>query len=211
MFTGLVSEIATIRALRKTSGGLLLDIKAPRSAQSLGEHDSVCCSGACLTVLRRKGDTFTVEAVEETLKKTTLGKLKRGSPLNIELALRLGDRLGGHIVQGHIDCVGRIAGIEKRGSSWFVDVAYPSRFSKYLIPVGSVAVDGVSLTAASVSQRAFGVSIIPYTWEHTIFQYASKGMEVNLEFDLLGKYVENMMIGRAAGQITEERLRQWGY
>ena len=211
MFTGLISEIATIRALRKTSGGLLLDIKAPRSAQSLAEHDSVCCNGACLTVLRRKGDTFTVEAVEETLKKTTLGKMKRGSALNIELALRLGDRLGGHIVQGHVDCVGRIAGIEKRQSSWFVEVAYPSRFSKYLIPVGSVAVDGVSLTAASVSKRAFGVSIIPYTWEHTIVQYASKGQEVNLEFDLLGKYVENMMIGGAAGQITEERLRQWGY
>jgi riboflavin synthase len=211
VFTGLVSEIAKIQGLRKTAGGVTLEIKAPVSAPNLGEHDSVCCNGVCLTVTGRKGDTFLVEAVEETLKKTTLGALKKGSPLNLELALRVGDRMGGHIVQGHVDCVGKIIGIEKRASSWFIDVGYPVRFSKYLIPVGSVAVDGVSLTVAAVARRAFSVSIIPYTWEQTIIQYAAEGQAVNLEFDLIGKYVENMMAGAAGKNLTEERLREWGY
>ena len=210
MFTGLVSEIAKVQSLRRSAGGVKLEIKAPRSAANLNEHDSVCCNGVCLTVTKRKGETFLAEAVEETLKKTTLGKLKKGSPLNLELALRVGDRMGGHIVQGHVDCTGKIAAIEKRASSWFVEIGYPARFSKYLIPVGSIAVDGVSLTVASVSKRTFGVSIIPYTWAQTILQYAAKGREVNLEFDLIGRYVENMMAGVGGKGLTEERLREWG-
>lgn len=188
-----------------------MEIDAPRSAGSLNEHDSVCCNGVCLTVTRRRGDSFVVEAVEETLMKTTLGKLKKGSRLNLELALRVGDRMGGHIVQGHVDCVGKILGIEKRASSWFIEVGFPARFARYLIPVGSVAVDGVSLTVASVSKRAFGLSIIPYTWEQTIIQHAVKGQAVNLEFDLIGKYVENMMAGAGGKGLTEDRLREWGY
>jgi len=211
VFTGLISEIARIQGLRKTAGGIELEIRAPRSAGSLTAHDSVCCNGVCLTVTRRKGDSFLVEAVEETLRKTTLGKLKRGSLLNLELALRVGDRMGGHIVQGHVDCVGKISGIQKRASSWWIEIAYPARFSKYLIPVGSIAVDGVSLTVASVSKRAFGLSIIPYTWEKTIVQYAVRGQAVNLEFDLIGKYLENMIAGGGVKGLTEERLREWGY
>ena len=211
MFTGLVSEIARVQSLRKSAGGITLEIKAPSSAANLSQHDSVCCNGVCLTVTSRKGEAFLVEAVEETLKKTTLGKLKKGSPLNLELALRVGDRMGGHIVQGHVDCVGKIAAIERRASSWFVEVGYPTRFSKYLVPVGSIAVDGVSLTVASASKRTFGVSISPYTWGQTTLQHTAKGREVNLEFDLIGKYVENMMAGEGGGGLTEERLREWGY
>jgi riboflavin synthase len=211
VFTGLVSEIASIKGLRKTPGGIALEVKAPRAAGSLKEHDSVCCNGVCLTVSRREGEAFQVEAVEETLKKTTLNRLKKGSRLNLELALRVGDRMGGHIVQGHVDCVGKIMGIEKRASSWFIEFGYPASFSKYLIPVGSVAVDGVSLTVASVSKRAFGVSVIPFTWENTIIRYAEKGQEVNLEFDLIGKYVENMVGGKASKELTEGLLREWGY
>jgi riboflavin synthase len=211
VFTGLVCEIAKVQGLRKTAGGVVLEIKAPASAPNLGEHDSVSCNGECLTVTGKKRDTFLVEAVEETLKKTTIGALKRGSPLNLELALRVGDRMGGHIVQGHVDCVGKILGIEKRANSWFIEVGHPARFSRYLIPVGSVAVDGVSLTVAAVARRAFSVSIIPYTWEQTIIQYTVKGQEVNLEFDLIGKYVENMMPGAAGKDLTEERLRERGY
>ena len=211
MFTGLVSEIASIKGVRKTAGGITLEVKAPLAAGSLKEHDSVCCNGVCLTVSKREGETFQVEAVEETLRKTTLNRLKKGSRLNLELALRVGDRMGGHIVQGHVDCVGRIVGIEKRAGSWFIEFGYPVSFSKYLIPVGSVAVDGVSLTVASVSKRAFGVSVIPFTWENTIIQYAEKGQEVNLEFDLIGKYVENMVGGKAGKGVTEGLLREWGY
>jgi riboflavin synthase len=211
VFTGLVGEIARVQGLRKTAGGVVLEIQAPASAPSLGVHDSVCCNGVCLTVTRRKGDTFFVEAVEETLKKTTIGALKKGSRLNLELAVRAGDRMGGHIVQGHVDCVGKILGIEKRASSWLIGIGYPACFSRYLIPVGSVAVDGISLTVADVVRRSFSVSIIPYTWEQTTIQYAVKGQEVNLEFDLIGKYVESMMAGAAGKGLTEERLREWGY
>ncbi len=211
MFTGLVTEIGKIQSLRKTAGGLVLEIKAPGCASGLTEHDSVCCNGVCLTVTSRRGESFLVEAVEETLKKTTLGNLKIGSSLNLELALRMGDRMGGHIVQGHIDCVGRISAIEKRASSWLIDIAYPARFSKYLIPVGSIAVDGISLTVASVARRTFSVSIIPYTWGQTTLQKAGKGEEVNLEFDLIGKYVENMIAGAGGKGLTEARLREWGY
>ena len=130
---------------------------------------------------------------------------------NLELALRIGDRMGGHIVQGHVDCVGRISTIEKRASSWLIDIAYPARFSKYLIPVGSIAVDGISLTVASVARSTFSVSIIPYTWGQTTLQKAAKGQHVNLEFDLIGKYVENMVAGRGGKGLTETRLREWGY
>jgi len=211
VFTGLVTEIGRIQSIRRTAGGLVLEIKAPGSAAGLTEHDSVCCNGVCLTVTGRRGESFFVEAVEETLKKTTLGKLKKGSSLNLELALRIGDRMGGHIVQGHVDCVGRISAIEKRASSWLIDIAYPARFSKYLIPVGSIAVDGISLTVASVARRTFGVSIIPYTWGQTTLQKAAKGQEVNLEFDLIGKYVENMVAGAGGKGLTEARLRELGY
>jgi riboflavin synthase len=138
VFTGLVTEIGKIQSLRKTAGGMVLEIKAPGCAAGLTEHDSVCCSGVCLTVTSRRGESFLVEAVEETLKKTTLGNLKKGSSLNLELSLRIGDRMGGHIVQGHIDCVGRISAVEKRASSWLIDIDYPARFWKYLIPVGSL-------------------------------------------------------------------------
>jgi riboflavin synthase len=211
VFTGLISEIGRIQSLRKTAGGLILEIMAPGTAAGLTEHDSVSCNGVCLTVTSSRGESFLVEAVEETLKKTTLGKMKKGSALNLELALRLGDRMGGHIVQGHIDCVGRISAIERRASSWLIDVAYPARFSKYLIPVGSIAVDGISLTVASVARRTFTVSIIPYTWGQTTLQKAVKGQDVNLEFDLIGKYVENMVATGGEQGLTECRLREWGY
>jgi riboflavin synthase len=190
---------------------VVLEISAPVSAAGVDVHDSVCCNGVCLTVTSRKGESFVVEAVEETIRKTTLGRLKKGSHLNIELALRVGDRMGGHIVQGHVDCVGKISRVLERATSWFIEIGFPARFAKYLIPVGSVAVDGVSLTVAAVSERTFGVSIIPYTWEQTIIRDAKKGQEVNLEFDLIGKYVESMMAAKGAGGLTEDRLRGWGY
>lgn len=211
MFTGLVTEIGEVAKVQRSAGGVVMDIRAPRSAAGLGEHDSVCCNGVCLTVTGRKGEAFRVEAVEETLKKTTLGRLRKGSLLNLELALRLGDRMGGHIVQGHVDCVGKILAIDKQASSWLIEIGYPARFAKYLIPVGSIAVDGVSLTVASASKRAFTVSIIPYTWEQTIIRRAKRNQEVNLEFDLIGKYVENMMASGQEKRLTEARLREWGY
>jgi riboflavin synthase len=155
---------------------------------------------------------FAVQAVEETLKKTTLGTLKRGDPVNLEPALRLGDRLGGHLVQGHIDCVGTIVGISERAGSWLVEIAFPLSLRQYLVPVGSIAVDGISLTVASLAKASFVVSIIPYTYENTTLKRARKGQKVNLEFDLLGKYVESMLAARTNGEgITDRKLKHWGY
>lgn len=211
MFTGLITEVGKIQRLTKTGGGIRFDVEAPRSVGGLATHDSVSVNGVCLTVTGGSGKTFMVEAVEETLKKTTLSSLKRASRVNLELALKVGDRMGGHIVQGHVDCVGKIVRIENRESSRFIHIGYPKKFSKYVIPVGSIAVDGVSLTVASATPGEFGVSIIPYTMEQTILKDVAKGKDVNLEFDLIGKYVESMLSGERGERLTQARLGQWGF
>jgi riboflavin synthase len=157
--------------------------------------------------------SFSVEAVEETIRKTTIGKLKVSSRVNLELALRMGDRLGGHFVQGHVDCVGSVVGVQKRSSSWLVAIQFPEEFSRHIIPVGSIAVDGISLTVASVEEKRFVVSVIPYTLENTTLGDVQAGRLVNLEFDMIGKYVQNLVrAGESVeGGVTEERLREWGY
>lgn len=213
MFTGIIQETGKVVSARRMGGGVHLTITAPESCKELKVNDSVSVNGVCQTVIREAGGTFTVEAVEETLRKTTLGDLLAGSFVNIELPLRLNDRLGGHLVQGHVDCVGTIGGLEKKESSWLIDVDFPGEFSKYVIPVGSIAVDGVSLTVARIAGTRFTVSIIPHTLEKTTLSRAVAGMKVNLEFDLVGKYIERLVDGgeRPSSGLTAERLRSWGY
>jgi riboflavin synthase len=147
----------------------------------------------CLTVIRGTRSTFTVQAVEETLKKTNLGDLSVGCPVNLERPLLPDERMGGHFVLGHVDGVGRVARILKRKSSWIFWFRLPRRFERYLIPVGSIAVNGVSLTISSLRGNEFAVSIIPHTWEVTNFKYLQVGDYANLEFDMLGKYVERLL------------------
>jgi riboflavin synthase len=213
VFTGLIQEVGTVKALQKSGGGVALTINAPVSSRELSVHDSVAVNGVCLTVISVDGGAFSCEAVEETLRKTTLGGLKSSSRVNLELALRMGDRLGGHFVQGHIDCVGTIVSLEKKTRSWLLGVEFPREYSRYVIPVGSIAVDGVSLTAASVDGNRVVVSLIGYTLENTTLQGAGRGQSVNLEFDMVGKYVQNMLQGGEKGKdgLSQEKLREWGY
>ena len=157
---------------------------------------SIAVEGVCLTVIKRTPDTFEVQAVEETLKKTTLGKLKKGSPVNLERPLLPSDRLGGHFVLGHVDGQGKVSEVETRESSWIFWIQVPKRFSHHLVPVGSIAVNGVSLTISEVKSDYFAVSIIPHTMEVTTFHQLKRGVSVNLEFDILGKYVEQLLKAR---------------
>ena len=192
---------------------MTFSIDAPSSSPELSVHDSVAVNGVCLTVLSVDAGAFSCEAVEETLRKTTLGGLKTTSRVNLELALRMGDRLGGHFVQGHVDCVGTVDSVEKKASSWLVAIEFPGEFARHVIPVGSIAVDGISLTAASVEGNRLVVSLIGYTLENTTFKSVGKGQIVNLEFDMVGKYVQNLVQTGERGKdsLTREKLREWGY
>ncbi|HMK38439.1 MAG TPA: riboflavin synthase [Bacteroidota bacterium] len=215
MFTGIIEEIGRVAGVTREGGGVRLTVEAPASAQSLKINDSVSLNGACQTVIERSARAFTVQAVEETLSKTTLGEFVSGSEVNLELPVRLNERLGGHLVLGHVDCVGTIAGVEVRESSRMIAVSYPASFAKYVIPVGSIAVDGISLTVASAAGNEFTVSVIPHTLSKTTLSRARKGMRVNLEFDVIGKYVEKLVMTEKEslphGSLTAEKLRKWGY
>jgi riboflavin synthase len=216
MFTGIIREIGTVTSARNVGGGIHLSVKAPESSRALKVDDSVSVNGVCQTVIRKHGSVFTVEAVEETLSKTTLGQMAVGSRVNLELSVRLTDRLGGHLVQGHVDCVGTIGRVEKKASSWLISVRFPVAFNRYVIPVGSVAIDGISLTVAACSAGTLTVSLIPHTLEKTTLGSVGKGDRVNLEFDLIGKYIEKLMQREKPEEgsdvhLTEEKLKQWGY
>lgn len=214
MFTGIIQEIGQIVDVTNVGGGRKITVYAPGSAVELKTGDSVAVNGVCLTVVSLREGTFSIEAVEETLKKTTLGKLRSRSRVNLELALKLGDRLGGHLVQGHVDGIGKIRSIVKKEFSSLYTIDIPASFSRYVIPVGSISVDGVSLTVASMDGSHIIVSIIPHTLEKTTFSDLKEGSEVNLEFDLIGKYVESLLTnpaGPGSNTSLRERLGEWGY
>ena len=214
MFTGIIEELAKVSNVRKVGGGVHLTVHAPKSAVELGIDDSVCINGVCQTVIAKNGHEFTVEAVEETLKKTTLAQLPANCPVNLELAMKLNDRLGGHLVLGHVDCVGVTKSIQQIESSWLFTIEIPKEFRRYVIPVGSIAIDGVSLTIARLQESRITVSIIPHTFDNTTFQFLKIGMSVNLEFDIIGKYLERLTLTSRANEedaITSDKLKQWGY
>jgi riboflavin synthase len=215
MFTGIVQEVGKITQVTKRGNGIAFAIEAPQSARELKINDSIMINGVCLTVIEESEPTFKVEAVEETLHKSTLGDMKPSSLVNLELALRLADRLGGHLVQGHVDGVCVVKSIVQKTKSWLITVKIPEQFAHYVIPVGSIAIDGISLTVASVQGSEIVVSIIPHTMEHTTLPQVRVGTRVNVEFDLVGKYIERLLdngrVGESGGQISREKLREWGY
>lgn len=196
MFSGIVEETGTVEQAICRGGSFVFAISAKKTLKGLKADDSISVNGVCLTVVKRNRNLFQVQAVEETLRKTNLGALKAGSKVNLERALAVSDRLSGHYVLGHIDCVGRIRHIERRRSSKLFWVQYPKKFRKYLVRVGSIAVDGVSLTISHLKPAAFAVSIIPHTLDITTFGTLKEGATVNLEFDVLGKYLESLFRGR---------------
>lgn len=216
MFTGIITEIGKVASVESTGGGVRLKIYAPQSSKELHIHDSISINGVCQTVIRKNRKSFEVEAVEETLKKTTFGSLKSNDEVNLELPLLITDRLGGHLVLGHVDVVGRVTDIERRESSWMYTITVPKTFTAYLAQTGSIAIDGVSLTIAGLHQNKICISIIPHTMDNTIFRTTALGDSVNVEFDIIGKYVKRLMDERVndageKGVLTERYLREIGY
>ncbi len=190
MFTGIVEETGTVAAVTPLAGGRRLRV-ACSFGSALRVDESVAVDGVCLTVVANDADGFEATAVEETLSKTTLGDRRPGDGVNLERALVLGSRLDGHLVQGHVDTTGTVDAVETLADSHLVRVRYPAEHAGYLIPRGSICVDGVSLTVARLDEPegTFALAIIPHTWDKTMAERWTPGARVNLEFDLVGKYV----------------------
>ncbi len=188
MFTGIVETLGRIHHIADEGTNRRFQVEVPVYEGSLKIDQSVAHNGVCLTVVNIKGPLYEVVAVAETLAKTTLGNWKEGMPLNLERGLRLGDRLDGHFVQGHVDAVCSCTACEEKEGSWVFRFRFPGEFAPLLIEKGSVCLNGVSLTVFDVAEENFAVTIIPYTWEHTTFKTLQPGDDLNIEFDVLGKY-----------------------
>ncbi len=217
MFTGIIEEVGQVVTARDLGGGRRLSVKA-KMAPELRPDQSVAINGVCQTVVHTVSGMFEVVAVEETLKKTTIGSLVSGDPVNLERALQPTGRLDGHLVQGHVDTTGTVASVEVLQNSRLYSIRFDARYAPYLIPVGSIAIDGVSLTVARLEENTLTVSIIPHTYENTAAPTWEPGKKVNLEFDLIGKYVmRSLALGwpqtekAAQPPITEAWLRDQGY
>jgi riboflavin synthase len=193
MFTGLVEEKGKLKEKIPTGDGFQFVIEAKVVMKDLQIGSSIAVNGCCLTVVRIDGNTFAVDTIEETLNKTNLGVLKQGMNVNLERPLAADARLGGHFVLGHIDTTGKVENVKELSNSHWLTISFPEKFKQYLIYVGSVAIDGVSMTVAELKDKSFSVGIIPHTWKETIFADKKVGDTVNLEFDVLGKYVERIM------------------
>jgi riboflavin synthase len=193
MFTGLVESMATVRRLDRNGAGAHLELETPLAAE-LAEGDSVAINGVCLTAVSVDGDGFRADVMAETLRRSSLGPLSEGDRVNVELPLRAGDRMGGHVVQGHVDGTGTVESVTEEGFARVVRVAAPPEILRYVVEKASIAVDGVSLTVASVDDSGFAVSLIPETLERTTLGDAAPGRVVNLEVDVLAKYVEKLVV-----------------
>lgn len=192
MFTGIIETLGKITNLEKEGSNLHITVDAAIT-QELKIDQSVAHNGVCLTVVSLNGSTYTVTAIEETLQKTSLGNLKVGEFINLERAMILGSRLDGHIVQGHVDQTGVCISVEEKEGSWFFSFEYDSATRNPTIEKGSITIDGTSLTVVDSGSNSFSVAIIPYTYENTRFNTYKKGTVVNLEFDVIGKYVAKLM------------------
>jgi len=193
MFTGIIEETGQITRIGQIAGGYKLKILVQEILDDMNVDDSLSVNGVCLTVTRLDDKAVWVDAVGETLEKTTLKSLKEGSFVNLERALRLSDRLGGHLVQGHVNGVGEITQIRKRGENYYFEIFIPQELHRYVITEGSIAVDGISLTIANLEETRIGFSIIPHTWKNTTLAYAKVGQRINIETDVLAKYIEKML------------------
>jgi riboflavin synthase len=208
MFTGLVEALGTVRRVDSDGAGRTLLVGVPQFAAELTLGESVAVNGACLTVVAHDAETCRFQAGPETLRRTNLGELTAGDRVNLERSLRLGDRLGGHLVQGHVDGLGRIADRQRQGDWEMVWFSCAAELTAQMVPKGSVAVDGVSLTLVDVTADRFSVALIPHTLAQTTLGFKLPGAPVNLETDLLAKYVWKCLRG---GGVTVEALRQAGF
>jgi riboflavin synthase len=195
MFTGIIENLAKVAKVEKSQSNLELYIESTLAGE-LKVDQSVAHNGVCLTVVEIFGDrTYRVTAIEETIEKTNLGDLTQGDSINLERCMTLGARLDGHIVQGHVDQIGICENIQEKDGSWIYTFSYDTSMENVTVEKGSITVNGTSLTVINSSKGVFSVAIIPYTYENTVFNTLSKGDRVNLEFDVIGKYVARMMEG----------------
>jgi len=215
LFTGIIEEIGRVRSLRKQAGSAILGIEARLVAAELNPGDSIAVNGACLTVTAREKGGFSCDLSPETIQRTTLGAARKGMAVNLERPLSLGSRLGGHFVQGHVDGVGRLVSRAPGGDGWAVTIECPAELERYLVSKGSVAVDGISLTIAALEENAFTVAVIPFTLKMTNLGSMEIGSAVNLEADILGKYVERFFqLGLASNKpsgLSAAYLREQGF
>lgn len=211
MFTGLIEEVGKIKKLQSYGGGLRISVSAKIVLHNMQIGDSININGVCQTVVSFDKNLFEVEAVEETLKKTSFGKLKLNDLVNLESSLTLNKKLGGHFVLGHTDTTGTITKIKKLSASNLITIKYPKEYSKFIIDVGSIAIDGISLTVAEFDENIFTISVIPHTWKSTDLSEKKVGDIINLEFDVLGKYVARLLGKDKQEKITEDWLRELGY
>jgi len=193
VFTGLVQGIGSVETIERSDDGARITIATPLVSE-LNAGDSIAINGVCLTAVALDGGSFAADAMNETLARSSLGDLARGSAVNLELPLRATDRLGGHVVQGHVDGVGTIEGVSDDGFARRIRVEAPAAVLRYVVEKGSLAVDGVSLTVTEVNERSFTVSLIPETLQRTNLGGVDAGRRVNLEVDVLAKYVEKLMV-----------------
>ncbi|GIR13166.1 MAG: riboflavin synthase subunit alpha [Cryomorphaceae bacterium] len=193
MFTGIIEELGTVKKVEKNKGNIQLTIEA-KFTQELRVDQSVAHNGVCLTVISIKDNQYSVIAIKETLEKTNLGNLISGDKINLERCMKIGDRLDGHIVQGHIDLTATCTKIETLDGSWMFKFKYAKKsITETTVEKGSITINGTSLTVVDSSESEFSVCIIPYTFENTSFKYLKEGSQVNIEFDIIGKYIARMM------------------
>ena len=193
MFTGLIEELGTIESIIQIGKSRKIQIKASKIMSDISIDDSISIDGVCQTVIAYEQNYFIVEAVEETMEKTNFKLLRPNKVVNLERAAKFGGKIGGHIVQGHVDCTGKLISIEEQSLGYLLSIEFPYKYRKYIVEHGSVCINGISLTVARLNESTLTVAIIPHTWDMTNLKYNSIGTLLNLEFDLFAKYVENMM------------------
>jgi riboflavin synthase len=214
VFTGIIEHIGTMESLEARADGGRITIHAPSVAASLAVSNSIAVNGCCLTVVSRDKERFSADLSGETLAKTSFRELKRGARVNLEQPLTAGKEFGGHFVLGHVDGVGRVTHLTAEGENWWLGVQVPEDFARYIVPKGSITIDGISLTVARWRDRIAEIAVIPCTYEHTNLSDHRPGDAVNLEGDVLGKYVERYLGARgaaSASNLTISRLIEEGF
>ena len=213
MFTGIVEEVGHVRQIARQGEFQRMQIAAQRVLEDVKMGDSINVDGVCQTVVHFDAHSFSVETVSETLSRTTLGQFQSGRPVNLERALCPGDRLGGHIVQGHVDGVGHVHSVQERQGEWRIQITAPSALHRYIAEKGSITIDGTSLTVAELSDEGFTISVIPHTFDQTVLSQRRTGDAVNLEVDVLARYIERLLAAGAdsSAGLSFESLRNMGY
>ncbi|MBS1812284.1 MAG: riboflavin synthase [Acidobacteria bacterium] len=214
MFTGIIEELGTIQTLTSARDGARVVVHAPTILSDAKIGDSIAVNGVCLTVVEKTANTFLADISAETLRRTSLKQIQVGSRINLERPMMPSARFGGHIVQGHVDAMGEFLSAKAEGDGWVVRIGFPVELGKYIVEKGSITVDGISLTVAALGANWFEIAVIPHTWKVTNLSSLKKGDAVNLEVDIIAKYVERMLQPHQAktkSNLTLEKLAEMGY